>query len=312
MTEDNAAPLEDNATPPPTALDRNDDPAGSSIEPEAAITPPATPEATPPADTFSWKGQLSADMKNSTVVSKFDDTPDGLAKAVESHANLERLLGHEKVPIPKGDDDHAGWHRFHKAMGVPETPDGYKLPDIAIPEEMTALAFNKKDFADAIHGYGLTPKQADGVWGKYTEVLKSAYANHLQKAEEGAVQTRNEMLGEWGEAYEANVELGQLVINKFSSDKGTEDFITAQLGSHPMGIKFLAKIGSQFSEAKVGEFGQHRFAKTPDEAESEIARIMGDMNHPYMNDKAPGKERTEAINYVNSLYASIAKSKEKK
>ena len=49
----------------------------------------------------TWKANLGTDLRDSPLLQKFEDTPDGLNKAMESHANLEKLLGHDKVPIPK-------------------------------------------------------------------------------------------------------------------------------------------------------------------------------------------------------------------
>ena len=44
---------------------------------------------------------------------------------------------------------------------------------------------------------------------------------------------------------------------------------------------------------------------TPEEAQQEITRITGDMNHPYWDDKAPINKRNLAVEYVNRLYAIV-------
>lgn len=119
----------------------------------------------------------------------------------------------------------------------------------------------------------------------------------------------NAMRLEWGDAYDSNVQLGQLVINKFSDDQATNDFITATLVSDPRGIKFLSKIGAQFAENKVGDFKYSRHSMTPEEAQKEIDLIRNDHNHPYNNDRATDGERQRAIDYVNALYAVIQKRK---
>ena len=59
------------------------------------------------------------------TMQKFADTKEGLTAAVTSHLELEKMLGGEKVPIPKGPDDKEGWQRYSKAMGVPVNPNEY-------------------------------------------------------------------------------------------------------------------------------------------------------------------------------------------
>ena len=99
------------------------------------------------SNNFSWKSQLSPDFANSATMQKFSDDKSGFNEAVKSHLSLEQLLGHEKVPIPKGQDDVEGWNRFSKAMGIPDKAELYGLPDANIPDTMKGLAFDKNKFA---------------------------------------------------------------------------------------------------------------------------------------------------------------------
>ena len=51
------------------------------------------------------------------------------AEMVQGYRNLEKLIGGEKVPLPKGEADTEGWERVYKALGRPATPEEYQLPD---------------------------------------------------------------------------------------------------------------------------------------------------------------------------------------
>jgi len=139
------------------------------------------------------------------------------------------------------------------------------------------------------------------LWGAYTEMTKQAYAKAMKDQQDKITGLINQMKGEWGDAYQSKVELGQMVINKFSENQETNDFITATLSSDPRGVKFLAMIGDQFAENKIGEFKYQRHSLTPDEAQAEIDSIRRDMNHPYNNEKASRAERDRAIDFVNNL-----------
>lgn len=276
----------------------------------APVSPaPASGAPTAPPAGFSWKSQLGPDLANSPTLQKFEDSKEGLSKAFESHHNLEKLLGHEKVPIPKGPEDVEGRARLFKALGVPEKPEGYALPDATIPESLKGLTFDKQRFSEIIHKHNLTPEQAKGVWAEYNQINQELYNNALREQQANLTKVINETRAEWGDTYEANIELGQMVINKFSKDQETNDWATANFAKDPRGIKMLAEIGKHFAENKVGDFTSKRFSLTPAEAQKEIDAVRADKNHPYNNEKAPKALRDQAIDQVNSLYAVIGKSK---
>lgn len=275
----------------------NPAPSGTTATPASGVPDPVAP----PVNTFSWKGQLSADLANAPTMHKFPDTKEGFDGMVKSHLSLEKMLGNEKVPIPKGKDDHAAIAMFRKAMGVPEKAEGYSLPDASVPETMKGLTFDKQKFAEAIHKYDLTPDQAKGVWQDYTDMSKRAYSDALKAREEQVTGMVNELRSEWGDAYKSKVELGQMVINKFSDSKEMNDFVTASLTQDPRGVKFLAKLGDQFTENKIGDFKYQRHSLTAEEAQREIDSIKNDPKHPYNDPKAPEAEHNRAVDYVNSL-----------
>jgi hypothetical protein len=274
------------------------------IQTQATQGTQAAPQAAQTTTSAGWKAGLRPDISGSPLMAKFDDTVDGLNKAFESHANLEKLLGHEKVPIPKDDNDVEGWNRFSKAMGIPDKAEQYGLADPQIPQGYEGLNFDKNKFTEIVHAHKLTPSQAKGLWEAFTKNAMDAYGKSLESNKENMVKTVNTLKGKWGDAYQANVEQGQMVINKFSKDQDTNDFITNALSPDPRGIEFLATIGEQFAENKVGEFAAKRFSLVPEQAKEEWHKIVRDPEHAYNNPKASSRERQAAIDYVNSLIAS--------
>jgi len=272
--------------------------------PAAPVTTTAQAPAAPAPSTFSWKSKVGEDLSKAPSLGKFQDTPEGLAEVAKSYVNLEKLLGHEKVPLPKGPDDAAGRAAFNKAIGVPDAPAGYNLPDAKLPESMAKLSFNKDAFQGVVHKYGLTPQQAAGLWQEYTNMSGNIYASHMKDFETTLNKNINSLRAEWGDAYAGNIELGDMVIAKFADDQAMGDYLTATLSKDPMGMKFLAKIGNQFSENKIGEFKYKRFALTPEEATAEIGRIKADPNHAYNSEKATQKDHDDALSHVNRLIAA--------
>jgi hypothetical protein len=269
-------------------------------------TPNATTETTPSA---SWKSSLRQDLRNSPLVQKFEDNPDGFNKAVEAHANLEKLLGHEKVPIPKDANDVEGWNRFSKAMGIPDKAEGYGLADAKIPDTMKDMTFDKNQFAEVVHAHKLTPAQAKGLWESYQRLSLESYNKAMEGHQKNLETVVNTLKSKWGDAYDTNVELGQTVINKFSTSQEMNDYLTAVLTQDPKGVEFLASLGNQFAENKIGDFSMKKFSLSPEQAQDEIHKIVKDPMHPYNNDKASPREHQAAIDYVNSLYAAINRAK---
>lgn len=261
---------------------------------------------------WNWKSNLRTDLRESPLSVKFEDTPDGLNKMTESYANLEKLLGHEKVPIPKDVNDVEGWSRFSKAMGIPDTPEGYGLPDANLPESMKGMTMDKATFAKFMHEQKVHPSAVKGLWEAYQKTNIEAYQQAMTKHQEVMTKTVNALKSEWGDAYLGNVELGQMVINKFSDDKDTNDYLTAMLSQDPRGVKFLAKIGSNFAENKIGEFQTSRFSMSPDQIQEEISKMKMDLNGPYMNQtgKFTDREHDTAVARMNSLIASIQKPRQ--
>lgn len=267
------------------------------------------------AGATAWKSSLRPDLANSPFAQKFEDTSDGLNKAMESYGNLEKLLGHEKVPIPKDINDVEGWNRLSKALGVPDKAEGYGLADAAIPKDLAqmGLTLNKNEFAEVMHAHKVPPGAVKGIWDVYQQKAIGAYKNAMQAQQEQLTKTVNSLRGEWGDSYQTNVELGQMVINKFSNDQDTNDYITSALSKDARGIKFLAKVGEQFAENKVPEFQMKRFSLAPEEALEEIQKIKQDMDGPYMNQKGKfsDREHTAAVDRVNHLFGVFQKGRGK-
>ena len=261
-----------------------------------------------------WKSQLRTDLANSPFSQKFEDTPDGLNKALESYGNLEKLLGQDKVPIPKDVNDVEGWNRFSKAMGIPDKAEGYGLPDAAIPKEMAdkGLTLNKNQFAEIMHAHKVHPSAVKGIWEAYAKLNVQAYQKAMDSHKEMLTKTVNALKSEWGDAYQTNVELGQMVINKFASNQEENDLLTSVVSSDARLIKIFSKIGDQFAENKIGEFQMKRFTLTPEQAMEEVQKMKMDLDGPYMNQKGnfTENEHQAAVARVNGLLASAQNARQ--
>lgn len=236
------------------------------------------------ATATAWlEGFSNPDLKNNASLKRYD-SPEKLA---EAYLNLEKTLGTEKIPWPKDEKDEAGWQRVYDKLGIPKDEKGYEVDDIKMPDALKGMAFDKASFIKIAHEFKLTPAQAKGLWGKYGETILGAHQKALADFTGKVEGARAALMQEWGDKFETNKALAQKVMNMFSGDKDTAEFIASQIGSNPLGMKFFAKIGEHFAEHSVGDFGPSGggFTKSPAEARAEIEKIQSDPYHPYWGNK---------------------------
>jgi hypothetical protein len=257
-----------------------------------------------------WYSGLSDDLRNNPTVQKYKSQED----QVKAHLELQSVMGNDKVPIPKDENDAIAIATFNKALGIPEKAEDYKLGEVKDVEGFENMSFGNERFQEVAHKHGLTPKQAEGLRNDYIEMLggiqnqsKEEYIAQVNKA-------KSELTSEWGLKYDSNIALAQSVMNKFTNSKEEFDHINALVGNDPLALKWMATIGGQFKEGSLGDLGQPApgFTKTPSEANEEYERIMADKQDIYWAGTGPGTKdgvpesaRQERIKYVEGLLKQI-------
>lgn len=134
-------------------------------------------------------------------------------------------------------------------MVVPETPDGYTLP---VPEgEDGAFA---KTAASWFHEAGIPPAQAEKLaekWNEFTaehhRLAAEAEANAEKQAEAKFKADDSALRKEWGDKYDANIELGKRAYREFGFTEDVVDAIESKVGSAEL-FKIFAKIGQGLGE----------------------------------------------------------------
>jgi hypothetical protein len=194
----------------------------TAVETDPTVSPTSTaPEQSVP----SWVDAISDPEVLGSIQKKGWSAP--AADIVQGYRKPEQLVGNEKVPLPKGEQDVEGWERLFTALGRPTAPDAYKLPDA--------------DTAAKFHEVGLNTRQAEAISGWLGESRERATKTAAEEAaakrlvELGAVRT------EWGVAYEEDLRHSERAVkeyaltehaSKIESAMGTANWLklTAQLG----------------------------------------------------------------------------------
>lgn len=178
------------------------------------------------------------------------------ADLVQAHGTLRRKLSNAILP-PGEDASAADLTEFRAKLGVPERVEDYGA---ALPEDLPkrlreggAAEENLDAFLGAMHAAGAPKPVVDAALGWYWETIKQmdGAATHAQT--EAAQEAEAALRKEWGGAYGRNKSLAERAMENFLGEDA-EGFRKLalkdgrMLGSHPVVIKALARIGREMSE----------------------------------------------------------------
>jgi hypothetical protein len=167
--------------------------------------------------------------------------------------NLERFVGAEKsgrgIVTPKPDAKPEEWQEFYKKVGgVPEKPEGYKLPDAMITDQMA------QNFREYAHKIGMPPMFFDAALNWYNEQMEGGEKKFMAELEAQSEKDFTELKQEWaGVEYDKNVELGRRAAEKFIPHANREELadtmtkIEGALGTKAT-MKLWASIGAALGE----------------------------------------------------------------
>lgn len=237
---------------------------------DGGAPPPAGNPPVPPAPGGSWHDSIQdADLKG-WAQNKGWKSPEDLAK---SAFNLEKLLGSEKVPMPKDANDAEGWDRLFKAAGRPDAPEGYGLDKIEGVDPELA-----KSAAAIFHAKGLSAAQAQGVvewFGKQSAAVVEAQETAFAQQSQLDV---SDLRREWGPAFEAKLEAAKRATKLAGLDDATTQKIERSLGIKAA-AELFAKIGEATSESTFrsgGAQGGDSSFLTPAAASEQKASLLKD------------------------------------
>src|SRR5262245_22827259 len=88
----------------------------------------------------------------------------GVGDLAKSYVERGKLVGMEKLALPKDDAAPADWDPVFKRLGRPEKAEGYKFGEVTLKHIKTEDQSTQKlvnDFRTNAHSLGLSQKQAD-------------------------------------------------------------------------------------------------------------------------------------------------------
>ncbi len=256
----------------------------------------------------NWRESLPEDLRDHKSLQHYGTVND-LAK---SHVHAQQMIGKDKIVRPGQSATDEEWREVYAKLGMPSTSSEYNFDKNAGLGEGMEVDENLLGwFTDTAHRVGLNNNQAQALlelWNENTaEITNLSEEGARQSQENSAMELRNE----WGNAFDANLNLSKTVLNEFYDGSDTNEFLDQQLtdgsriGDNPSFIKMMSSIGT-FIKSKIGEDSikglEGTTVKNPNDLQDELNQLM-DLSGPYGDKRHP--EHASYVRKVSEIHEQL-------
>ncbi len=252
-----------------------------------------------PVETQSFVDTLPEDIRSESSLQNFTDA----GQLAKSYIHAQRMVGADKMPVPTKNFTDDDWKETFTKLGVPASPDKY---DVNYNLQEGATDQPVKDFISHAHTLGLLPQQLQGVLDYYGNLEQTSLDNAQKDQELNRVNNETALRKEFGLAFDTKVNAANNVFKNFFAEELAEVKLQdgTSIGNHPGFIKALATMSEKISEDTISA-GQESASGllTPQEAQKEVSKIMGDPKHPYWIKEHPNHDA--AVKEVADLNGMI-------
>lgn len=214
---------------------------------------------------------------------------------VTQYREQGKLLGTKRTAIPDKNAPMSQWYDFFKTLGRPDKPEEYDLgSDFGAPEGLPWDEQSLPELLDVMHRAGLNNDQVRAIAKGYVE----ASQRHFERLGAAALQSYEDeeraLQREWGDKYDANLDLAhrawnQMAGDDFDSIEQTRLMDGRLVGDHPVLVRIIAKAGQLMHEhgllAESGAGQASGRGNDPAAIRAKIAKLeadprMADQSHP--------------------------------
>lgn len=256
-----------------------------------------------------WFGQLPAEAEGDSPSlrdwAKAAGVKDiaGLAKMARDNMTALRESGRVKIPgADAKPEEVAAWH---KAIGVPDAPEGYELRG-PVGEDGKPVPLNEAllgPLAASAHKLGIPKTALEGLVQDFVK----AQQDQIFAADTAQQQAAKDWLKAQGAEATAKVAAVDRAAEVLGLDRNDMMALRAALGAEKA-LPMLARIGEGLGEDRFVDGGRVRFGVSGAQAQVELDRLKAD---PAWNIKATKPGTPENAQY-NRLVAAIGEEEERK
>ena len=216
--------------------------------------------------------------------------------------NLQRMLGGEKIALPKGDDDVEQWDKVYEQLGRPDKVDGYKFPEVELPDGLEVNPEDFGGFSKVAHQLGLSQKQYQGILSHYIDTQKDSYQTSTDQIAAESAESQRALRAEWGDKMGSRINQATALVKQMGSDELLAKIAQSGLGRDAEFIKLMATVSDAFVEDNPRAEGKSIVLAGADKAQVEIQKKKDDpaFMKRYMSGDEPGHKA--AVEEMNRLY----------
>lgn len=221
----------------------------------------------------------------------------------QAYVNLEKHMGGDAkslVKLPTGPEDAEGYKAVFKALGAPDTVDGYEIRmDGASPEDLAAA----KAFAAEMHAKGPFPASfvaAATEW--FSKTVAEQNQALLTEASAATAAGEATLKAAWGQAFDQRkAEVGKL-LNDLGGPELVKEFQGSTWGDNPQLSLFLGKVLDKMAEPGGGRENSDLPGRlmTPTQAAGKAREYEA---HPAFRDKGHA-QHAEIVRLRNEALAA--------
>lgn len=269
-------------------------------------------EASSPVWPEDWRDRFAgSDEKMLKHLNRFA-SPEGIYKAwrtLDRRRNDGSLL-----PARPETDDENTLAEWRKAVGAPESPDGYAVD---IPEDVSEIdrAALGEVFKE-MHHQGIPASQAKPLIDKYFDIMRAGSEARANQDIEFRRESEDALRNEWGPEYRPNINAIGLLIDShgdkalFERMQGARYEDGTRFGDDPATLKFLASIarevhpdGNLFVPTSAGVTREASIEDEIRTLEMEMRDTKGRDPGGYWNDSRKQQRYLELVEYKERMKA---------
>lgn len=268
-----------------TPTSSNNEATGTTTAIGGTTLPETSTEASA-GDINTFFEGLPDHLKAHKSLSKFDSVD----KLADAYVNASKLIGKRISEVKpeelKGILDTEDLASMYRGMGVPETHEGYTLPE-GVDPDIAALVKTKA------HGMGLPADKLSELLNLETEVTSMARAKEQES-------WRTDVITRYGKDLNRNIEMASGAVKEFGGQELINFLNQSGLGDHPVVIDTFLRIGKQMQEDSI-PFGKGSRTKGTEDIRKEISDLRKDQDF-MAKWKAGDRKNAERM---NNLYQKL-------
>lgn len=240
-------------------------------------------------------------------LSKYDTLP----KALKSLSHQERVLGAKAnavvVPGANADDDTVS--AFRKAVGAPDTPEGYEVPKPEkLPQGVEWDDGIVKRFAPILHKFNVPAEAMGELANEFVnlqgEFVQSAHNGHAEATATAVDSEAAELRKAWGHDFPRNAEFARRAAVEMGIDLG--EYESKPKVPVSLFMQALSKSGGMMVEgSRISGDG----IPPSHDPGTEAKLIRTDPNHPRHKKFLAGDKET--MDHVKKLNIAAARAKKR-